>query len=331
MKRKAAIAGAVALATALALGLWWRAAEPGRASAAASNTTPPARTATTDTPTAATAGVDPLLSGSLRGTQIDGEVRFDDAGEPVADADLRRFFDYHLSLIGELDIAGIRARLRQTLAARFDPARIERVMAYFDRYVAYQEALARAAIGNDPDPARRLDAAKRLRREVLGEAMAEGFFAEEEALAELSLRRMRIAADPTLGADAKRDALRALDEAAGYDARAAAELAQQAAEQAAEIERRKLTPAQRDAERAALWGPEAAQRLAALDAEQANWDARVRDYAAARARIDRDPRLDAAARAQAVAQLRARMFAPNEQRRIASLEAVGQLDATLSR
>lgn len=331
MKRKAAIAGAVALATALGLGLWWHAAEPGSASAAASSATPPARTTTADAPAAATAGVDPLLSGSLRGTQIDGEVRFDDAGEPVTDADLRRFFDYHLSLIGELDIAGIRARLRQTLAARFDPARIERVMAYFDRYVAYQEALARAAIGNDPDPARRLDAAKLLRREVLGDAMAEGFFAEEEALAELSLRRMRIAADPTLGADAKRDALRALDEEAGYDARAAAELAQLAADQAAEIEQRKLTPAQRDAERAALWGPEAAQRLAALDAEQANWDARVRDYATARARIDRDPRLDAAARAQAVAQLRARMFAPNEQRRIASLEAVGQLDATLSR
>lgn len=331
MKHKAAIAGAVALATALALGLCWRGAASGGAADAASTATPGAQETAAAAPTATTAGVDPLLTGSLRGTEVDGEVRFDDAGLPVADAGLRRFFDYHLSLIGELDIAGIRARLRQTLAARFDPARIERVMAYFDRYVAYQEALARAAIGNDPDPARRLDAAKRLRREVLGEAMAEGFFAEEEALAELSLRRMRIAADPALGADAKREALRALDEEAGYDARAAAELAQLAAEQAADIERRKLTPAQRDAERAALWGPEAAQRLAALDAEQANWDARVRDYAAARARIDRDPRLDAAARAQAVARLRAQMFAPNEQRRIASLEAVGQLEATLSR
>ena len=79
------------------------------------------------------------------------------------------------------------------------------------------------------------------------------------------------------------------------------------------------------AEREALWGKEAAQRLAELDASRARWDARIDAYLSARSRIDADRTLSAAARAQAVATLRAQHFDAIEQRRIASLEAVGQL------
>lgn len=273
---------------------------------------------------------DPLRSGSLRGTEIDGDVRFDERGEPIADAALRRLFDYHLSVIGEQSLDAIRAALKRTLSARWDATQVARVMALFERYLDYRRASAESPRAADPDPARRLAEAKRLRRQYLGDTMATGFFAEEEALAELTWRRAQIAADARLTPDAKRDALRALDEAAGYDARAAADLPAVAAAQAADLERRGLTAEQRAAKRNALWGPEAAQRLAALDAEQSAWDARVRRYADARAQIAADARLDASARAQAIARLRAQSFSPNEQRRIASLEAIGQLDAALS-
>lgn len=323
--------GAAALAAAVAAGLWWWRPTPAtspvmdqaRATAAASHEQAAERSAAAHT-------TDPLRGGSLRGTEVDGDVHFDERGVPIPDADLRRLFDYHLSLIGEQSLDAIRAALRGTLSARWDVARIERVMALFERYLSYREALAQSPIADDPDPAHRLAEAKRLRRQMLGEAMSNGFFAEEEALADLTLRRVRIASDANLDPERKREALRALDAAANYDARSAADLPEVAAAQAAELEHRQLNPAQRSAERSALWGPEAAQRLAALDAEQAQWDARVRRYADARARIAADPHLTPQTRTQAIARLRAQLFAPNEQRRIASLEAVGQLEAALS-
>jgi lipase chaperone LimK len=326
---KRTLVGAAALAAALAAGLWWWTGVPAPAPGGRNvtdTTTETGAAATAGSPQAAAAAADPLATGSLRGTAVDGDVRFDASGALVLDAELRRLFDYHLSLIGELDLRGIRERLRQTLAARLDPARVEIVLAHFDRYTDYLNALPRSAVASESDPARRLDALRRLRRERLGEAMATGFFAEEEALAELTVRRMAIAADPTLDAARKREALAALDREAGYTARASAELPALAEM----IERSARTPAERDAARRAQWGDDAAQRLAALDAERADWEARVRRYAAARARIDADARLDADARARAVAALRGQLFDADEQRRIASLEAIGRLDAALS-
>ena len=327
-------AGVVVLTTALAGGVWWwTAAAPsnardassaaGTAGADAALRDDTAADAPTDT---AQAAADPLATSSLRGTAVDGEVRFDASGALVLDAGLRRFFDYHLSLIGEWDLSKIRDHLQRTLLARFDATRAGTVLDHFDRYTAYLQALSDSGIAAEPDPARRLAAVRTLRRDRLGEAMAEGFFAAEDALAALTLERMRIAGDARMSAEDKREALAALDREAGYDARASAGLA----EQAESIERRALPPAQREAERTARWGADAAQRLAALDAERAAWDARVRRYAEARARIDADRRLDPQGRAQAIAALRAQMFTSTEQRRIASLEAIGQLGATLS-
>lgn len=324
-------AGVVVLTTTLAGGVWWwtaSAPSAARHASSAAGTDAALRdgTAVDAATDAAQAVADPLATSSLRGTAVDGEVRFDASGALVLDVGLRRFFDYHLSLIGEWDLSKIREQLQRTLLARFDAARAGTVLDHFDRYTAYLQALSDSGIAEEADPARRLSAVRKLRHDRLGEAMAEGFFAAEDALAALTLERMRIAGDARMSAEDKREALAALDREAGYDARESAGLA----EQAESIERRALPPAQRDAERTARWGADAAQRLAALDAERAAWDARVRRYAEARARIDADPRLDPQGRAQAIAALRARMFTSAEQRRIASLEAIGQLGATLS-
>ncbi len=331
MKRSTLAIG-VALAAALAAGLWWASASTPTGSDAVA-------LAGTDASTHADAGAahdtggDAATNakpGSLRGTEFDGEVRFAADGSVIPDAGLRRLFDHVLSTMGETDLAGVRNLLRSYLQSRFDTVRTERVLAVFDRYVAYQRALLEAPGARSTDPAARLAEAKRLRRSLLGDAMAEGFFAEEEALAELSLKRRDIVADPALSAERKRELLDALDREAGYDARGDAEVAELAARQAEDIERRGLSSAQRQQERSALWGPEAAERLAALDAQQADWDARVLRYIEARNRIQQDPRLTSAQREQNIAALRAGLFSAPEQRRIASLEAIGQLQAALS-
>ncbi len=331
--KRSTLATGVALAAALAAGLWWVSRSTptgGEASATARTDASVQSDAGTAPGTGRDAAANPLKVGSLRGTEVDGEVRFAADGSVIPDAGLRRLFDYFLSTMGETDAAGVRGLLRTYLQSRFDVTRTERVLAVFDRYVAYQRALMDAPGARSSDPAVRFAEARRLRRSLLGEAMAEGFFAEEEALAELSLKRRDIVADPALSAERKRELLDALDREAGYDARADAEVADLAARQAEDIERRGLNAAQRQAERSALWGPEAAQRLAALDAQQADWDARVLRYIEARNRLLQDARLAPAQRTQEIAALRARMFTAPEQRRIAALEEIGQLQAALS-
>lgn len=262
---------------------------------------------------------------SLRGTEVDGGVSFDANGNVLLDAGLRRLFDYHLSLIGERDPAQIRQLLKDHLLGRYGPQHAQSVLRYFDRYVGYLQRLADSKIGQSMDPQDRLAKVAALRRQMLGDEMASAFFAEEEALAALTLERMAIAADSRLTAAQKSQRLAALDRSQGYTARAEADIASIIADQNLRLDRANASADRRTAEREALWGREAAGRLARLDEQRAQWDARIEQYLFARSRIDADRSLSPAARAQALAALRAQRFDAAEQRRIASLEAIGQL------
>lgn len=261
---------------------------------------------------------------SLRGTEVDGSVSFDANGQVVLEPGLRRLFDYYLSLIGERDADQIRQLLADHLLGRYGADRAQRVLRYFDRYVAYQQRLAETKI-EGVDPQERLVQAMALRRELLGDDMATAFFAEEEALAVLTLKRMAIASDASLTADQKSELLAELDRSESHTARAEADTASAVADQERRFERTQATASQRATEREALWGKDAAERLARLDGQRARWDARIEQYLFARSRIEGDRSLSPAARAQALAALRARHFDAAEQRRVASLEAIGQL------
>lgn len=264
-------------------------------------------------------------SSSLRGTEVDGGVSLDANGNVVLDMNLRRLFDYYLSLVGERDLSQIRQLLEAHLREQYGAERSTLVLGYFDRYARYLERLAESGIADAVDPAERLEKSKALRRDVLGAEMASAFFAEEEALATLTLKRLAIAGDEALSAGEKSKLLAELDRAEDYSARTEADTATIVAEQNRLLDRQNATGSQRAAEREALWGKDAAQRLAKLDAERAQWDARIEHYLFARSRIDADRRLSPAAREQALATLRAQHFNAAEQRRIASLEAIGQL------
>jgi lipase chaperone LimK len=262
---------------------------------------------------------------SLRGTEVDGSVSFDASGQVVLEPGLRRLFDYYLSLIGERDADQIRQLLAGHLLGRYGANQAQMVLKYFDRYVAYQQRLAETKIGDAVDPQERLEKAMALRHELLGDDMATAFFAEEEALAALTLKRMAIASDASLTAERKSERLAELDRSEGRTARAEADTASAVADQERRFERTHATASQRATEREALWGKEAAERLALLDEQRARWDARIEQYLFERSRIEGDRSLSPAARAQALAALRARHFDGAEQRRVASLEAIGQL------
>ncbi len=266
-----------------------------------------------------------LDKSSLRGTDVDGGIALDANGQVVLDLGMRRLFDYYLSLMGEQDIVQIRSLLKDYLLGKYSPANTDSVLKYFDRYSDYLSALTDLNIGGLSKPEDRLVKVNALRKEMLGEEMAFAFFAEEEMLAALTLKRMAIANDKSLSSEEKARRLIALDAAAHYSARTEADTAALVSEQTDQLETLKLTDAQRAAEREALWGKEAASRLAELDQQRAQWDTRVNQYLLERSRIDANRGLSPLARDRAITALRNQHFNAAEQRRIASLEAIGQL------
>lgn len=266
-----------------------------------------------------------LEQSSLRGTEVDGAVLLDANGKVLLDSGMRRLFDYYLSLIGERDLIQIRALLKDHLLGKYSPVNADIVLQYFDRYTDYLNALTNLKIGSIVKPEERLQQVTALRKTMLGDEMASAFFAEEEALAALTLKRMVIANDKKLSAEDKARLLAELDTSENYSSRTEADTAALITEQTRQLDAENLTEAQRAAEREALWGKEAAGRLAQLDRERTQWDERIEQYLLARSRIDANRGLSTAARAQAIAALRAQQFNAAEQRRIASLEAIGQL------
>ncbi len=71
--------------------------------------------------------------------------------------------------------------------------------------------------------------------------------------------------------------------------------------------------------RAAATSPEAANRLADLDRDEAAWKARIAAYRAQRSSVLAAPGSDAD-HATAISELRNRLFTPEEQRRLAAYE-----------
>ena len=254
-------------------------------------------------PDAPPPAADTLATTSLRGTEPDGAIAFDAAGQVVLDAALVRVFDYFLALTGEVSDARIRSLLFEHAVARHGQAAALRVLAVFDRYVAMRAELAAQPPTADLD--RRYARLRETRERWFG-AAAEAMFGAEHAQLEDTLTRRHLADDP--------DAL-AEFEAARPPARRAAEREAAAAhiaeEQTRQLDALDTDPEQRRAEREQLWGAEAAARLAALDAQRADWDRRVADYLRRRETVGAAEAL--------------RGFTAEERARIEALEAVGAL------
>ena len=346
MKRAWHRAGGALLGVAALAALWWSLVDYGRLPAPAPQTPHPART--TDPPAAGAspapaAGHSPpgshgsvhpdLVAGllerwqhsSLRGSEFDGELGFDEFGRLQADAGLRRLFDYLLTLQGEFTLDEIRALLAHRVLAEHGAGIADELTALFDRYLALKQA--EATVAGIEDPAERLARLAELRRQWFG-AAAEAMFGDEEAHTAYTLARLALLHDRSLDPGQRAEALEALQQQRDPSRRAGESLAltpSLLAEHEALLQTQQLDPAQRAAERSALWGEAAAQRLAELDAAEADWQARLAAYASARERLMADVSLDAARREMLLRELLVQGFSEAEQRRVASLQAIGAL------
>ena len=271
--------------------------------------------------------VKPLAATSLAGTTPDGAATASADQSLVLDPALIRLFDYWLTTVGERPLSAIRSDVEHDLDGRLAPRAAGQAKDLFARYVDFKTALkaqrpARPT-GRAVDILREgLRTMLALRATYFAEAESQALFGPQDAEASAALARMAIEQDPSLDDAQRRERLAALDARLPASVRAQREapLAVVHLEEAAQQLR-----AQGGSEddvyrmRAAATSPEAANRLADLDRDEAAWKARIATYQSQRGSLLSTPSSDAD-RAAAMSALRDRLFTPEEQRRLAAYE-----------
>ena len=236
------------------------------------------------------------------------------APDPLLTPALLRTFEQMLDGSQARDREGLMAEMRAKIDRYLPPEWRVRALGLLERYIDYRtalEALPAASIGDPAGLRRILDARAGIRSRYFAPEEVEGLFGAEEKFDRFSVEKLEIERNANLTPEQKRQAL-AKTEATWLtpDQRAdrTASVAQLAVgEQTAALEARGASPQERFEERSKQYGHEAAQRLAALDQQEQDWQSRLSRYAAA----------DEATRAQ----LQAELFTPQEALRLqAALE-----------
>lgn len=269
------------------------------------------------------------LPASLQGTQVPGDISADANGDLVINRGLRDFFDYFLSASSEESAATIRSRVIAAAKARLEPRARQQLLDVYDDYVAYKAAAAEAVAavsGNGLARATaRLAALRRVRAQTLRPDVVRAFFGDDDVYDDYEMTKAEILTDRTSSATEKAEKLaqlRAGLPAALSNGIAVAETVQTLQAVTSDWRQRGGSAAELRSIRQDLVGAEATERLEALDAQNAQWSARVAGYMDRRAVILSDASLSEDERQRAVADLRAQNFSDTESIRIGALERI---------
>lgn len=291
----------------------------------------PVLSGSTDTvPTFAT-GLENLPA-FLQDTSVEDHLQVDAAGNLVVDAAVRNLFDYFLSLNGLESQAVIEQRIQAYLQHRLPPPAAAQAEALLQQYLAYKLALhdmqeAEVIAGEPVDIASvrtQMALDKAAREQHFSAPEAEAFFQAEDAFNADALARLEIVTDPALDAATRADQLAQLDAALPAEqqqARAEAAQLQQLLALAAQTQNGVENAENLQQMRTALAGPEAAERLQALDQERQAWERRVRQWQQERSRILEHSGLAPEDAQAALEQLRNERFDPVERLRLSGIEA----------
>jgi lipase chaperone LimK len=263
------------------------------------------------------------LPTSFRGTQIDGQLRVDAAGNLIIGAEVRQLFDYFLAAIGEEPLKSSIERLRRHITTELaEPARGQ-ALAVLNQYLNYKRQLLELeeSYSRTPDLTalrQRLAAVQALRARVLDPAVHQAFFALDEAYDRFSLERLAIRFDPAMDSDAKG---RAIDQLrAGLPAELQElllpQLQTELREQTDALVQSGAGPEQIRQLRHQLVGSAAAARLDALDRQRQQWQERVTAYQQARASIESTRGLGDVERQAAIERLEEQHFDASERLRL---------------
>lgn len=262
---------------------------------------------------------------SMEGTKPDGNIRQNSSGQLVVDAELGHLFDYYLAGLGEKDLGAITREIERELDRRLAPAAAAQAKRLLARYLDYKRALATAEqnLPRQTDLLKaaraRLAAQQQLRAGFFSVEEINGLFGFSDAYDADALARLEISQDRRLTPEQRAAKLAALDKqlpAAIREDREAPAKVIRVEESAKELRAKGAGDDEIYRLRAAAFSPEAANRLAEVDREEAAWDGRIKTYLAQRAQV--------VANEGDVQKLRDQYFSADEQRRLPAYESMNR-------
>lgn len=266
-----------------------------------------------------------VFAPSLRQTSVDGLPPAPVSGKMDA-KQLKALFDYYLATQGERTFPEIRQEIEKQLAARLSGKALQDAQDFFHRYLAYLNDLGQAGKTISPVSAdvvsqmsQRLQLLRQIRARHFTPLELKQLFASSDVMDELVLQRMAIQRRQDLSEVEKRRQLDALEQSLQPEQRAARQQTiQHIALADAERNLRKQggTPEQLQALRAGMVGAEAAQRLAAVDAEAVAWQTKLQQWKQEREQLAKDEALSGPQRQQALQVLEQKLFSENERKRL---------------
>ncbi|MEN9436154.1 MAG: hypothetical protein RIR09_809 [Pseudomonadota bacterium] len=273
---------------------------------------------------------------SMEGTIPDGSLgawkvgKSADSAGPLALGELRRMFDYYLSAVGEKSIAEITQEINAEIERSLAPANVPKAKRILGLYLEFKRELLdlerRPGMAGQGVQAirNRLLAMQDLRARYFNAEETQAMFGFEDAYDMDAVARLEISQDPSLTDKQKQDKLTALDatmspellrerEAPRVIIRVEEEVAQMRAKGATDDEVYRLRAKEFDAP--------AADRLAELDRDEAQWKQRIAQYLAARSQLLASPATAADPDHQtALSNLQRTQFTEEERRRLPAYE-----------
>jgi lipase chaperone LimK len=153
--------------------------------------------------TPASLGPNPFAP-SLQGTDIDGVLQADDNGQLIVNLEVRDFFDYFLSTVGEVSPEAAIGQIQQMARQHLPESAAQQALALLDQYLDYKQA-SLAVMQTELDPARQHEPAyqlsalgnalaqlKGLRQQTFSPEAHQAFFGMEEAYSEYTLATLAI-------------------------------------------------------------------------------------------------------------------------------------------
>ena len=279
------------------------------------------------------------LPRSLQGTEVDGEIIIDENKQLVVTEGLRRLFDYFLSALGEEDEAIIYARVESYIRHHTPEPAASQAVAIFSKYVAYLKALPeiekrygnlqlQATKNGELDLnaiAQQKQDVANLRQQYFDKTTIEAFFGASDSYDDYSMEMVRINQNEQMS-EAQKQAARQDYVSRLPDGAIKTNIMQQANlnELMARTEQMKAAGASPEAlynMRRELVGAPAAERLAQVDQEDANFDQRFKQYQTQKQQLLSQNADKAQAQTQ-IHQIEQQLFNETERKRLAGYAAL---------
>ena len=273
---------------------------------------------------------------TFRFSSVDGSIKVDSTNALIIDQDLRHWFDFYLSAIGEIDLQQIIFMMQQEINNLPSPGR-EQAHKIMEQYLAYKKEVGEyderelLAVDNHNSIEQltiRFDWQMRLRRRYLSDNVVESFWHHDEIIDNYALQKLVIKNSDLSDTD-KKAQLKALEESLPD---ALSSFKQELYIASNLLEKEKALPQSDDASalrdlRIQEVGVEATDRLEAIDKIQSAWRLKVMSYRDEIQRLSAVEGISTTDKAALLAQYREENFADKERLRLPA--AVQLLSDTL--